>query len=198
MVMYRQNIVCAKRPHYHSLLQILSMLALNCQSGFPFSSVTTGKKKTHVNIHVWLYVWDTYMQFIIYKYIMSYQMSENSFRLCKYNAVIVLFLAFFCVAFRELLKPKLNLNRCFSVAYLSPLSHIHTCLTSACRCLNWTHCSKCLLCCSAARSNSCCFSWRNSSRSWTRVAMSTSRSHNSSTPAESGHSVVLPTLKKVF
>lgn len=63
------------------------------------------------------------------------------------------------------------------------LFQVRTCLTSACKCLNWTHCSRCLLCCSAARSNSCCFSWRNSSRSWTRVAMSTSLSHNSSTPA---------------
>lgn len=61
---------------------------------------------------------------------------------------------------------------------------VRTCLTSACRCLNWTHCSKCLLCWSAAKSSSCCFSWRNSSRSWTRVAMSTSLSHSSSTPAK--------------
>lgn len=72
----------------------------------------------------------------------------------------------------------------------------NTCLTSACRCLSWTHCSRCLRCCSAARSNSCCFSWRNSSRSWTRVAMSTSLSHNSSTPIDDddGHFIVLRLL----
>lgn len=57
-----------------------------------------------------------------------------------------------------------------------------TCLTSACRCRSCTHCSRCLRCCSAATSSSCCFSWRNSSRSWTRVAMSTSLSQSSSTP----------------
>lgn len=68
-----------------------------------------------------------------------------------------------------------------SVGGLSPHS-LHTCLTSACRCRSCTHCSRCLRCCSAARSSSCCFSCRNSSRSCTRVAMSTSRSHSSSTP----------------
>ena len=62
-----------------------------------------------------------------------------------------------------------------------------TCLTSACRCLSWTHCSRCLRCCSAAKSSSCCFSWRNSSKSWTLVAMSTSRSHSSSTPGGRTH-----------
>jgi len=77
--------------------------------------------------------------------------------------------------------------------------YTRTCLTSACRCLTWTHCSKCLLCCSAARSNSCCFSWRNSSRSWTRVDMSTSLSHNSSTPAKSRHvSMIQTTIQPFF
>lgn len=81
---------------------------------------------------------------------------------------------------------------CLPVSLCGPfLLQVHTCLTSACRCLNWTHCSRCLRCCSAARSSSCCFSWRNSSRSWTRVAMSTSLSHNSSTPAHNGHFITL-------
>lgn len=59
-----------------------------------------------------------------------------------------------------------------------------TCFTSACRWRSCTHCSRCFRCCSAAKSSSCCFSWRNSSKSWTRVAMSTSLSQSSSTPAD--------------
>lgn len=77
---------------------------------------------------------------------------------------------------------RLNLFNLQMVPCCRYVTRHFTCLTSACRCLSWTHCSRCLRCCSAAKSSSCCFSWRNSSKSWTRVAMSTSRSHSSSTP----------------
>ena len=80
------------------------------------------------------------------------------------------------------LKPTTRPERMKSQADPDPPAP-RTCLTSACRCRSCTHCSRCLRCCSATTSSSCCFSCRNSSRSWTRVAMSTSRSQRSSTPA---------------
>ena len=58
-----------------------------------------------------------------------------------------------------------------------------TCLTSACRCRSCRHCSNLLWVWSALSSSSCCFSWRNSSSSWTCVARSMSFSQISSMPA---------------
>lgn len=57
-----------------------------------------------------------------------------------------------------------------------------TCLTSAWRCRSCRHCSNLLWVWSALSSSSCCFSWRNSSSSWTCVARSMSFSQISSMP----------------
>lgn len=57
-----------------------------------------------------------------------------------------------------------------------------TCFTSACRWRSCRVCSRRVCVCCALRSTSCCFSWRNSSSSWTWEARSMSFSAVSSIP----------------